>query len=138
MNVASRELCEELFELSGWRHTEFFWQLDYYEDGSSLWNLYNDREIRTGKSVPAYDLSYMLVNMPRGVQLTHRGTQNGPAKDWLCRKNFGSYTAPDKGGRAFINLFYKEDDKPEQATAKLAIELFKQGILTKTESGDVS
>ena len=125
MNVASLELCKELYELSGWDGTAYYWQLDYYEDGSSLWNLYHENEAkpRTGRVRPAYDTDFILANLP---QFELRKTSNG----YAIRVNTGSASV----SAAYRNSLRKEADKPANAACNLAIELFKQGILTKEEA----
>lgn len=111
--VASLELSKELYELSGW-------------EGDLEW--LNP----TGKAKdlsPQYSLGYLLRKLPnywvegdsnddeRGVRLQFRPLSGG----WTA--GYAGYAA-DKPEDAYA-------DSPEDAAAKLAIELFKQGILIR-------
>ena len=109
MNVASFELCQELYELSGWLTGI---------DGNCFVSLPGERkgfEVRpltdTGNDhiqiCPAYDLGYLLRRLPVGNVLT---SLEG---EWIASSSPKITTAAT----------------PEDAAAKLAIELFKQGIL---------
>lgn len=103
MNVASLDLCRELYELSGWGNTEFGW-----------WPGARRLPVQTARSayeVPAYDLDYLLRKLPGVVELHHYATG-----DWSC----------DTDGFGFENA-----DTPEDAACKLSIELFKHGVLTR-------
>lgn len=98
--VASLELCKELYELSGWIDRKEL-RLDYV----------------VGKGVlPRYDLGYLLRKLPLGSQVyTSIGKPN---------KYYAHYheLRGEKSG-------FCEADTPEDAACKLAIELFKKGIL---------
>jgi hypothetical protein len=111
MNVASFELCQELYEMSGWLTGI---------DGSCYVSLPGEGkhyEVRpltdTGNDsiqiCPAYDLGYLLRKLPPGNVLT---SLDG---EWIASTSPKVATAP----------------LPEDAAAKLAIELFKQGILQR-------
>lgn len=102
MNVASLELCKELYELSGWDNREQY----HYIDGSP---------------VPAYDFGYLLRKLPEGT--TIRVNKRNPVK---LGKNQGPYSALMYGYRGAVRA-----DTPEDCAAKLAIELLKQGVLSK-------
>lgn len=108
MSVATLELCRELYELSGWQ--------------SGNWHI-----IGPDESTPSYDLGYLLRKLPR----IHK-------RDWhLFLQPWTRY------GTWYCNLRHWQDpyllveerasvgDTPEDAAAKLAIELFKQGVLTQ-------
>lgn len=140
MNVASLELCKELYELSGWKDTLL--EHKSYDNGETLTLPYDDD---SGKKYfcPAYDLGYLL----RKLQATaNREWSNGWKgyditffwdeidKDWSARfkntdadddKFFG-----DKTGVYGFNRFEEVADIPEDAACKLAIELFKQELLS--------
>ena len=120
MNVASRELCEELYKLSGWELADMqdigwndFW-----------WNWLISKRTKKAKCVelaahrsnahwafgcPAYDLGELLRRLPE----RHRWLDYSPAQ------------------KKWVMLFDIEADTPEDAAAKLAIELFKTGTLTR-------
>lgn len=118
MNVANLELCKELYELSGWlKGTEKFW----FEPGDGFKNQLINKKFKPNGfnengRFPAYDLGYLLRKLP-GVKLEQID------KDfWNAQKSYNDGTElPD----------YKSCDgsTPEDAVCKLAIELFKQGIL---------
>lgn len=104
MNVASLELCKELYELSGWS--------DPYKYGDRVEH-YHPYE------VPAYDLGFLLRKLPN--EITHhldrfhliRGEDNWYAK-YECFKTNDIFTLANT---------------PEDAAARLCIELIKQGLL---------
>lgn len=119
MHVASLELSKELDELSGWGETDYVW--------------YNNRLILErlarydkGKKVSAYDAGYLLRKLPRripddvfsGVQLLTLDDSN-----WGCRVNIRK--------RGMHDFAWGIADTPEDALCRLAIELFKQGVLKK-------
>lgn len=109
MNTASLEHCKELYELSGWEDTEKLHCLtcgDITQQGAKI----NDG--RTHESVPAYTLGYLLRKLPevRVLQMPDNG--------------WNVYT----GAEPMADVYA---DTPEDAACKLAIELFKAGILKK-------
>ena len=107
MNVASKELCKELYELSGWGsklavadNTDYLW-----EDGELI---HRASQIKNLKGiVPAYDLGYMR-------KMVYEHTPSNMVD--VVESNFSKA------------LFLGED-----ATAKFVIGLFKQGILKPEE-----
>lgn len=120
MNVASLELCKELYELSGWTGCNFHHSTDddqyylTYMVGSEGDKYPLNRSIEKRKFIidlPAYDLGYMLRKLP-----AHE----------LHSYNNGVYAAIHKG----LETFNYKASTPEDAAAKLAIQLFKQNILT--------
>jgi len=100
MDVASFELSEELFELSGWK------------GGRSECGTWRD-------PVPFYDLGYLMRKLPAGCYVVQQSDEetNDPQKPQWAALGYR-----DKGIFA---------DIPEDAAAELAIELFRQGVLTK-------
>lgn len=125
MNVASHSLCKELYELSGWYFGGHTW---HHSDFNDLWTLAPapDKVGKTYKVVcPAYDLGYLLRKLPESVDSI-----------------YGLLLYPTSGGQWFAG-YYEPDgleqyevhaDTPEDAACKLAIELFKQGVLKKEKS----
>lgn len=103
MNTASAKLSNELFELSGWKS-----------------ELITDKRLLDKSKysiVPSYDLGYLLRKLPlkhgnETLSLVHDDDPN--RQPWEC---------------GFSDLFVNADT-PEDAACKLAIELFKQGVLT--------
>lgn len=135
MTVASLELCKKLYELSGWEDT--------YENQS--WWIINGREVEptvfdpTQRSdytlsgnrevCPAYDLGYLLRKLVANSiypEVRYIDPDNHTEMDlaqwygkWIC---------------ALVDIpqyQYSYADTPEDAACKLAIELFKQGVLKR-------
>jgi hypothetical protein len=116
MNFANFELCQELYDLSGWLTGV---------DGNCYVSLPGERkgfEVRpltdSGNDriqiCPAYDLGYLLRRLPVGNVLT------SVEDEWIA-------SCSPEVTRALT---------PEDAAAKLAIELFKQGVLRR--AGDAA
>lgn len=131
MNVASQDLCEELYELSGWYMTHYIWR--YYPDdmeermpAESVQTFTNirpeDYQHTDHQYHPAYDLGYLL----RKLQSSGFDHVNLV----ITRRSTVGVTSPTVA-------IAESGQTPEDAAAKLACELFKRGILTK-EAGDVS
>lgn len=122
MNVASLELCKELYELSGWWESTENW----YVPNNDAYKARHE-SVRGPENFewqyPAYDLGYLLRKLPRrrpddvfsGVQLMTVDDET-----WACR-----IAAPKH------DFVWGVAGTPEDAAAKLAIELFKKGILNK-------
>jgi hypothetical protein len=120
------ELCKELYELSGWMVDDYYmgyplvWATDEMSKGLAKHQLVWHEPWRSDPNykfvAPAYDLGYLLRKLQGydcGVYYSNQWQQ------WIA-------TAHDNNqGKA---------DTPENAAAKLAIELFKQNILTKDGS----
>jgi hypothetical protein len=120
MNVASLELCKELYELSGWQYemgTNGFWYTDHTPDLVVATYV-------SGDSTPAYDLGYLLRKLPESIGEFDNFIMIKP-DNW--RVGYGEDSADDC---IWWKLIW-ESDTPEDAVAKLAIELFKQGVLKK-------
>lgn len=109
MEVASLELCKELYELSGWENTSFYHDISEGFDEYHLAYSSNKKLPVDGGLYPAYDLGYLIRKLPVDTQMNR--LSNG---DW----GFKSQT------------FARVADTPEDAACKLIIELFKQGILS--------
>lgn len=119
MNVTSLELCKELYKLSGWDNTDFAW------DVSDRSDLPFENVVPSDSVIfiyyPAYDLGYLLRRLGN-VQTDHPVNIYGDEARWSAR-----WLNPDDNGMHYIEAA----KTPENAAAKLAIELFKQGILKK-------
>lgn len=149
MNVASLELCRELYELSGWEDTDLFhnWgkrfgTRDVYKRGipravTDFSKVVDFAEVgRTrlqGLRTQYVEDGYVLDD--------YREKLSCPAYDlgYLLRKLPDFYLNRDPDGFYSIELdslegsHYRQDaDTPENAVCKLCIELFKQGILANT------
>lgn len=108
MYVANIDLCRELYELSGW-------ETESWLSASDLLPEVIDGK-KTGRykrqQVPAYDLGFLLRKLPEATHIA-RFTDTYQAL-YVVRG------IPQEECRA---------DTPEDAACKLAIELFKHGVL---------
>lgn len=133
MNVASLELCRELYELSGWGKSAFSYHIHdglqkyfIYSDGSNppyivdgtAYSLSEDE--RAGEHTPAYSLGYLVRKLPSYWEIH-------PARNRYVAANFNGIV--NSSSRAIKHVCI--EDTPEDAAAKLAIELFKQGVLKR-------
>jgi hypothetical protein len=136
MNTASRELCQELYELSGWLTDKYYWstgstkdypvkeyRVDKVLDYKPLW-FDNPRE-NTGHVFPAYDLGYLLRKLPKLIALPDNGTGG------FLFIDIKKYKSGIRWRAGYHDQMLVNADTPEDAVCSLAIELFKRGILTK-------
>lgn len=124
MYTASLELCKELYELGGWDETHHRWSKDIHG---------NDVVIDTtaaGATIPAYDLGYLL----RKVYTW------GPV---IRLEPIDLEARPDAHKNAYFVWVLQHDidirvwaDTPENAACRVAIELFKQGVLKPLKIDD--
>jgi hypothetical protein len=125
MNVASLNLCKELYEISGWGRGD---QLQEH--------LVVDEEGYEYAVFPAYDLGYLLRKLPPNFST---GDARGSFEFFLkmtTREWFAGYNKPETGKWLYDSNHGVWEHPcaahtPEDAAAKLAIELFKQEILHK-------
>lgn len=106
MNVASLELCKELYELSGWSS-----QITHNEPTPSS-SLVDQVPI-----CPAYDLGYLLRELPHRARVIRHNPPYTDVDCYLVTWNTSSHN------------YQFSEDTPEDAACKLAIELWKQGVL---------
>lgn len=129
MNVASLELCEELYKLSGWSDTYF---VHWYKEVAGAFDanqwFVSPRVIVHQDSVPAYDLGYLLRKLPAYLN-SDEDTRDYfyMGRDiqglWLAAYQLVGVDEPDE-------YYYTQmSATPEDAVAQLAIELFERGIL---------
>lgn len=122
MQTASLELCLELHKLSGWEDTDYSHYTTAHDDYDHEHGYHGEPAIGLTKAInanvvllpdaPAYDLGFLLRKLPYTSKVAK------------VRENM--YLA----ARGDINVKDKNfADTPENATAKLCIELFKQHIL---------
>lgn len=105
MNVTSLELCKELYEVSGWKDTTY----SYVDNEEGIfYSSPTPREYLSGP-LPAYDMGFLFRKLPFTSSIDIRAD--------------GKYLSSAVGTHVFVA------DTPEDATAKLAIELLRQGIL---------
>lgn len=110
MNVASVDLCKELFELSGWNNDG-----SEYRGGSS--ECWPDGLLR-------YDLGYLLRKLPYRTCIERLPFYYVA---WIYESGSGESEDYDDE----YDTHAQHANTPDDAVCKLAIELFKQGILTK-------
>lgn len=119
MNVASLELSARLYELSGWESDR-----TWASNGSGLEFIVRSDDGELGHDIYrvtyAYDLGYLLRKLPHRIEFKDLELHKVYDDDWTA-----GYTYQDEW------IVKGEADNPEDATVNLAIELFKQGILTK-------
>lgn len=116
MNVASQELCKELYELSGWSNpAPGVYEIEKAWRPTPLASGTNYRLINIGPNmpadIPAYQLGYLLRKLP-GSPLVKR-----------------MYIDKNDAWKAEAAEHLQVGDTPEDAVCALAIELFKQGVL---------
>lgn len=121
MNVASLELCKKLYELSGWLSTDFEYsglnEVVYWPPEVQA------KDPRPFPDIPAYDLGFLLRKLPVGCYVSKAKAHNTAS------------TGNFRSGRYGFPITERADT-PADAVTKLAIELFKQGILTKGASDE--
>lgn len=135
-HTASKDLCQELYELSGWDDTGLYWyeEHDYDDNPDGRGDFYHEPRIYTqmeieetgsgggGKRTQAYDLGYLMRNLPneiKGIGLSIDFADEGGG--WCASYDYMAHAT------AYA-------DTPEDAACKLAIELFKNGILTRSDN----
>jgi hypothetical protein len=113
MNVASLELCKELYELSGWQATA-----KYRKNGFLVtWGYMRLK----GSETPAYDLGYLMRKLPIDCVVC-QVSEPIDGVYWFAGGMSGEYD---------VHLNHFKAVTPEDAAAKLAIEMFKEGVLTR-------
>jgi hypothetical protein len=112
MNVTSLEVSKELFELSGWKDTS-------HHDVSG-W-------INAKTPVYGYSLGYLLRKLPPIVDdnFITLGALDSNYRWVSCYQEVPNENIDPPA------TYMQFSETPEDAAAKLAIELFKQGILTR-------
>ncbi len=125
MDTASLTLCKELYEVSGWKDTDYFYQFVEYGDLSTGYYLTNPTlEMPLhANAYPAYDLGYLLRRLPQNSWAGYTDTSG--QRGYALAKTY----AWNKRGNDIDKIAECRADTPEDAAANLAIELFKHGIL---------
>ena len=104
MNVASLELCKELFELSGWGETEHM-----------HWRPTPMGDLDPNKGIaicPAYSLGYLLRKLPDNASVIKR------------RDDYGAKLPSESYRRGFLH----DADTPEEASIPLCHVLKLKGV----------
>lgn len=120
MNVANIDLSKELYELSGWEGAGYLYTYSY-DHAVPVSYIHGIEEIR----FPAYDLGTLLRKLPEKTTLRRNKPRPIKASNWHGEWCIGVY------GEGYRSVGGKHGATPEDAACKLAIELFKQGVLTK-------
>lgn len=118
MTTANKELCQELYELTGWETNDNLYWVQSKNGGDFL------ASTQVGGDFPAYTAGYLLRKLPPML-----------GEDSLCMCAIlptekvqwtAAYTddEPDSGGRYAVAA-----DTPEDVLCKLAIILWKEGVL---------
>lgn len=109
MKVAALELCKELDELSGWRTKE---------------TLVLNEDSKTEVVFQMYDLGFLIRKVPGDIDYGYDST--------------GNLELTFHAGLGVWSAWYQTEElpscqsvSPEDAVAKLAIDLFKQSILIR-------
>lgn len=131
MNTASLELCKELYVLSGWGELgdvpppDKWYSFGKTNDNAGITDRTSiGRDTHYLNSVPAYDLGFLLRKLPAILNMPDGPHQLHLVKDW-----FVEYQTYDLKKRHSVGIYKFMADTPEDAACKLAIELFKQGVL---------
>lgn len=146
MNVASLSLCKELYELSIWEDTDFIWYNQVASTAPKSWTtayapLDSKEETNYPRPhYPAYSAGYLLRKLPLTTDFPDtwqdKAGMSAPAYLVLVRhidtmdKYFVAYYQHEDSEHPIEKLKVK-DNSPENCLAKLAIELFKTGVLSK-------
>ena len=135
MNVASQELCKELYEVSGWEDT----YTTHILSGKDVDYDINRSATMGSLLYPAYDLGYLVRKLPLTIEFDNEKWEEVYGRslpsyffmardlDTMDNKWRVQYQGEDQEDVIEDTMF--DADTPEDATAKLCIELFKQGIL---------
>lgn len=148
MNVANKDLCKELYELSGWGKqgdVMYSWikyslkdNPDTYPWPYPLINNMSELQLATANgeqeySYPAYDLGYLLRKLPQDIQehyLTLEICTAHGKPEWSADYiKFDSMKLEISYLLSDDNADITHADTPEDAACRLAIELIKQGVI---------
>lgn len=126
-HAASRELCEELYELSGWRDTHSF----YTKTGK----VSTEASMYSSPPLPAYSLGYLLRKLP-----SHISDDDGNVYRLRSGKNqyyFFEYQRKDDHQILWWGESCFSKDSPENAAIQLIIKLFRRDVpMMKDETED--
>lgn len=121
MTVADKDLCEELYKLSGWHDLEQYWEYYPVTKESRLRKCALDNVLPRALPefiTPAYDSGYLLRKLP--VEIDGYWLFICPVRPKKLSQWAATYTSKFPISKA---------DTPENALTKLAIQLFKEGVL---------
>lgn len=142
MNV-SKELCKELYELSGWADINYFYPPNKQQEITFLSSASD-----IPGYIPAYNLSYLLCKLPQPIatklkhsylnKMTMGKEKPGDRQYTQTSFMFTLDNDLDENNNIFweaqllghdIDIKKQRAVTPEDATCMLVIELFKQGVL---------
>lgn len=121
MHVASLALCQELKALSGWTDTYFQWRTHPSGEAYVVGHVPDADPLK--EETPAYDLGYLVRRLPRKLD----------GEQFMCEIAIEAAVFGEGwcAGYLYHTTPTLEAETPEDAATKLAIELFKQGVLTR-------
>lgn len=128
-DTASLELCKELYALTAdiWDdETDFIWKKDEPDTQPVLVSISEYYHGSYWTHWPAYTAGYLLRKLPNGVSVDKASDGYGARRPPM----YGSPENPPFKGQIRFPA-----DTPEDALAKLVIELFKEGILPISRRG---
>lgn len=114
MNEASKELCEELYKLTGWADSSMY-VVDWPD----------------GKRFPRYDLGFLIRKLPNFLEYWDGGNECSYLKlthwsrDWEC--GYWDDAVTDN------RLSSHYCDTPENAACQLLVELVKRGVIKRED-----
>lgn len=126
MNTAGLELSKMLFELSGWD------DYDPLAGEDMQWHMGHSNE-RDYHIAPKYDLGYLLRKLPKSTK--QKGTRYALVLDFdpdgLATAEYRCYRADYRAKIVYIDstIYHNTANTPEDAACRLAVELFKEGVL---------
>ncbi len=119
-SIAKFELCRELYELSGWVWTDFYYKI--LEDKPQVVDIVLGRS-KDGLHIPAYDAGYLIQWLPQKVDGARLVIAGMPMSDyWGCAYLYGLNISFDASQIA---------DTLDNALCGLAIVLWRQGVLIR-------
>ena len=122
MNVASLELCRELYELSGWDDCDFSWKY-----GSLTWGVpAGTQPIGKDDNTPMYDLGYLLRKLYQTAPFIRYDIEARPDVGYPAMKFFVMAMQDTNGEEIDVRQWA---DTPEDAACKLCCELIRQGVI---------
>lgn len=129
MQVASKDLCQKLYEVSGWGSgaedaTEKIWF-----EGKDGYFTSVPRTHYADNNTPDYDLEYILTKLPAYITIKHFSKN-----DWKAEFHRSTTERTDHIETvrdSFIGEQGSISSTPTDAAVKLALALFENGVLTK-------
>jgi hypothetical protein len=122
IQTAKRELCQKLSLLSGWSDTDLYWYVDWLLQDT--WRVGYLGTPSNETTIPAYDLGYLIRNLPAQVSIKREYDASPELPEETPAQYRALYDTVDGCH------FWLGEETPEDAACVLAIELFKQGVLS--------